>query len=93
MKFRIKIQQIDGDEKKTVFDETCKGYFGMMYKDDKVGGEFGANISDATIGDLIMASPHMMEIHKMITAYEIAKHLGYKDPEDELADRIGGTLQ
>ena len=92
--YRIKIQQIDGDKKKTVFEEMCEGFVGLIDKGNNVGCEFGANMSDTKIGDIMMSSPHMMEIHKMITAYKIAKNLGvYDDPEDELADRIGGQLQ
>ena len=94
MKYRIKVQELKGDKKKTVIDETCEGFMALIDKGKNVGGEVGANISDARIGDLMMSSPHLMEIHKMITAYKIAKNLGvYNDPEDELADRIGGPLQ
>ena len=93
-KYKIKVQEIDGDKKKTVMEETCDGFVCLVDKGNNVGGEMGANISDARIGDIMLSSPHMMEIHNMITAHVIAKSLGvFKDPEDDLADKIGGTLQ
>ena len=91
---RIKIQKIEDGKKETLADYECKSILAFVAKEDNVVGQIIANLSDADIADIMMSSPHMMEIHKMITAYEIAKHLGMtKDPEDELADRIGGPLQ
>ena len=91
MKYRIKIQEIKGDKKETVLEETCEGFVGMLKKGDHVGCEFGGNISDAEIADLMISSPHMMEVHKLITAYNVAKAMRKMvDPEDEMADRIGG---
>ena len=93
MKFRLKIQQIDGDKKKTIVDEEGIGYLALLKQEGNVCGEFGGHMSDVDIADITLSSKHLMEIHKMVTAYNVAKAMGVYDPESELADKIGGELQ
>ena len=93
-KFRLKIQEIEDGKKKTIVDEEGIGYLALLKKEENICCEFGGCMSDADLADITISSKHLMEIHKMVTAYKVAECMGLlKDPEDDLADKIRRQLQ